>query len=270
MFGNNAFGEYAFGEQAGAIAPPVGDTTAPTLTAASGTSTGPTTASGSVTTNEAGGTLFGITTTAATATKKAVQAGGWKTVTAAGAQNFAFTGLPSSTALYPHYVHVDAFGNVSEVASGSSFTTAAAPGMIAASKVSAARRVVFGGGSRVVIFDVPSLQKDKDKDALVTNAAKPYFKDGKWWVDKDPEEKSYYVADLTQELLDRATTAASVQVLVGGVVLLEGPSIQGSMIVVKLSGMDVTTGADNFWTARVTCANTEQFDRTTWLNRVDN
>lgn len=146
----------------------------------------------------------------------------------------------------------------------------AQPGMIAASKVSAARRVIFSGGTRVVVFDVPSLQKDKDKDALMTNSARPYFKDGKWFVDKDPEEKSYYVADLTQELNDRATTATSVQVLVAGVKLLEGPSIQGSLIVVKLSEMDTSAGADNFWTARVTCANTEQFDRTTWLNRVDN
>lgn len=128
------------------------------------------------------------------------------------------------------------------------------------------RVVVFGGGTRVVVFDVPSIEKELS----VANAAKPYFKDGKWFVDKDPDEISYYVADVTQELTDRATTITSVEVIVGGVTLIEGPAIQGSVIVVKLRDMDVSDHAGNFWTARVTCANTERFDRTTWLNRVDN
>jgi hypothetical protein len=139
-------------------------------------------------------------------------------------------------------------------------------GMVDASKVSLSRTVSFGGGSRVVVFDVALLEKEP----VVANSDKPYFKDGKWWVDKDPDEKSYYVADISKELADRATTAQSVVVLVGGVTVLEGPAIQGSLVVVKLEGMDVSDGAENFWTARVTCANTERFDRTTWLNRVDN
>jgi hypothetical protein len=128
------------------------------------------------------------------------------------------------------------------------------------------RLVIFGGGTRVVVFDVPSIETA----STMANAEKPYFKNGKWFVDKDPDEESYYVADVSQELADRATTITSVEVLVGGVTKLEGPSVQGSLIVVKLKGMDVSDGADNFWTARVTCANTERFDRTTWLNRVDN
>lgn len=128
------------------------------------------------------------------------------------------------------------------------------------------RVVVFGGGTRVVVFDVPSIEKELS----VANAAKPYFKDGKWFVDKDPDEISYYVADVTQELTDRATTITSVEVLVSGVTLIEGPSVQGSVIVVKLEDMDESDGGENFWTARVTCSNTERFDRTTWLNRVDN
>lgn len=128
------------------------------------------------------------------------------------------------------------------------------------------RVVVFGGGTRVVVFDVPSIEQE----STMANADKPYFKDGKWWVDKDPQEKSYYVADITKELTDRATTAVSVEVIVGGVTVAEGPEIQGNLVVVKLEGADETKDADNFWTARVTCANTEQFDRTTWLNLVDN
>jgi len=105
-----------------------GDTTAPTLTAASATTTGPTTATGSVTTNEAGGTLFGTATASATATATQVQAGISKAVTAAGAQSMSFTGLLPSSTLYPHYVHVDSAGNESAVVNGASFTTSSGGG----------------------------------------------------------------------------------------------------------------------------------------------
>ncbi|WP_332848709.1 hypothetical protein [Massilia sp. S19_KUP03_FR1] len=107
-------------------APTGGDTTAPTLTATSATATGQTTATGTVTTNEAGGTLYGTATSSATATATQVQAGISKAVTAAGAQSMSFTGLAAGATLYPHYVHVDAAGNVSAVANGASFTTQAA------------------------------------------------------------------------------------------------------------------------------------------------
>jgi hypothetical protein len=102
------------------------DTTAPTMTAASGTATGATTATGSVTTNEAGGTLFFLATSSATATAAAVKAGASQAVTAAGAQAVSFTGLPSASTLYPHYLHRDAAGNESAVVDGASFTTQAA------------------------------------------------------------------------------------------------------------------------------------------------
>lgn len=127
MTGFYAIGEVATGSigDPGTSTPVPGDTTAPTLTAASATATGSTTATGSVTTNEAGGTLYATATSSATATATQVQAGASKVVTAAGAQSVAFTGLPSATTLYPHYVHVDAAGNVSAVANGASFTTAA-------------------------------------------------------------------------------------------------------------------------------------------------
>lgn len=111
----------------------------------------------------------------------------------------------------------------------------------------------------------------------------PYKSGDRWMLDKDPEEKSYYAADITQELADRGTTASSVASLVAddtiaGVTLLEGPVIQTktvagvtrTYVVVKLGGMDVTTNAPNYWRARVLCANTEEFDKTTHFNRVDN
>lgn len=101
-------------------------------------------------------------------------------------------------------------------------------------------------------------------------AIQPYEKDGKWYIDKDPEDKRYYVADIKNDLTDSATTAASVECVVAGVVVIEAPSIQGSKIVVKLGGLDTAPGASNSCTFRVTCANSEQFDRTIYFNRVDN
>jgi len=109
-----------------ATAESVPDTTAPTLTAASAGTTGTTTATGTVTTNESGGTLYATATTSATSTAAQVQAGASKAVTAAGVQTVSFTGLPAGATLYPHYVHVDAAGNVSAVANGASFTTQSA------------------------------------------------------------------------------------------------------------------------------------------------
>lgn len=130
------------------------------------------------------------------------------------------------------------------------------------------RVVTFGGGSRVVTFDVP--WTGQSIGANMTNAPEPYFRDGKWWVDKDPDEMSFYVANITKELADRGTTAASVVAVAQGVEILVQPVIQGNFVVIKLGGLDVSQNAVNFWTARVTCANGERFDRTMWFNRVDN
>lgn len=101
------------------------DTTPPTLTSATGTATGDTTASGSVTTNEAGGTLYYVTTGNATETAAAVKAGASQAVTAAGVQNISVTGLPSGTTLRHHYLHQDPSANDSAVLSSGTFTTTA-------------------------------------------------------------------------------------------------------------------------------------------------
>ena len=105
----------------------------------------------------------------------------------------------------------------------------------------------------------------------------PYKKGDRWYLDKDPDEKSFYAADITQELVDRGTTAESVVTPVGGVSILIEHAVQTvqiagvlrTYVTIKLGGFDVAANADNFWTARVTCANGEEFDKTTWFNRVD-
>ncbi len=106
----------------------VGDTTAPILTAPTASSTGSTTASGSVTTNEAGGTLYWLANTNATATASQVKAGSSKAVTATGAQAVSVTGLTAGATLYLHFLHADgaATPNESVVANTASFTTQSA------------------------------------------------------------------------------------------------------------------------------------------------
>jgi hypothetical protein len=105
----------------------VADTTAPILTSATGTQTGSTTASGSVTTDEANGTLYYVTTANASETGTTVKAGASQAVTATGAQSVSRTGLTAATTYRHHFLHRDAAGNDSAVLSSATFTTAAAP-----------------------------------------------------------------------------------------------------------------------------------------------
>jgi hypothetical protein len=103
----------------------------------------------------------------------------------------------------------------------------------------------------------------------------------KWMVDRDPDEESYYAADITEELLDRNTTlstnAQPVELILQGVEMLEPFEVQTqtiggierTYIVVLLGGVDGALPADWLWTARCRCANGERFDKTTWFNRVD-
>lgn len=113
-----------------------GDTTAPTLTSPVGTG-GTGTCSGSVSTNEANGTLYCVATASATAPSAAqVKAGQDHTGAAAlrvvsqavsttGAQTVA-SGACSAGTRYLHFMHEDAAANQSAVASSASFTVTAA------------------------------------------------------------------------------------------------------------------------------------------------
>lgn len=105
--------------------PSAADITAPTLTSPTGSQTGSTTSSGSVSTNENTGTLFWLTTVNATETQAAVLAGASQAVSSAGTQNVVSTGLTASTTYYNHFVHRDGSSNSSAVASSASFTTTA-------------------------------------------------------------------------------------------------------------------------------------------------
>lgn len=104
------------------------DTTAPTLTSPTGTKTGSTTASGTVSTDEANGTLYRLASINATETAATVKAAALTTtVSATGSQSVTFTGLAPTTTYYAHYVHTDPANNDSALVSSASFTTDAAP-----------------------------------------------------------------------------------------------------------------------------------------------
>ena len=101
----------------------------------------------------------------------------------------------------------------------------------------------------------------------------------KYTTDRDPDEISYYAADITQELIDRNTTAdpGKIDAVLFGVELLEGPQLQvatingveRTFVVVKLGGVEAELPPDWRWVARVGCVNGERFDKTTWFNKVD-
>jgi hypothetical protein len=117
------------------------DTTAPVLTAPTGTATGPTTATVGATTDEGNGMLYAVVTTSATQPSVAqIKAGethtgaaapwdGSVAVSSTGAKTIGATGLTAATTYYAHLVHADAAANDSNRVSSSSFTTSSVAGL---------------------------------------------------------------------------------------------------------------------------------------------
>lgn len=99
--------------------------------------------------------------------------------------------------------------------------------------------------------------------------ANPTFKSGKWICPKDPDDKRNYKFGLAQDLGDSGTTLSTVTAIVAGVTVLTPPVIQGTDVIIKLGGLDLTSNAENFCTIRAICANGEQLDRTMWFVRED-
>ena len=116
------------------------DTLASTLSSATGTQTGQTTAAWGVTSNEAGGTIFAAVrlSTDGVLTKGEIENGTGNAVatdtdatpTADSANAGSFTGLTAGTGYIVDCFQRDALGNESAVVSSSSFTTASASGLV--------------------------------------------------------------------------------------------------------------------------------------------
>lgn len=99
------------------------DVTAPTLTSATATSSVAGQIDGSVTTDEANGTLYYLATLNATETLATVKGGATQAVTATGVQSVTVTGLAAGT-YYLHFAHTDSSTNDSAVLTSTSVVVA--------------------------------------------------------------------------------------------------------------------------------------------------
>lgn len=99
---------------------------------------------------------------------------------------------------------------------------------------------------------------------------KPTIESGKLTLDIDPDDKLWYIGNVTQQLADSGTTAVSFTTLLEGLTLLESGAPQGDrggLLPVKLQGISNVNGEIKC-TWRVICANGEQFDRTLYFKKV--
>lgn len=95
------------------------------------------------------------------------------------------------------------------------------------------------------------------------------YKDGdRWYIDVDPDDIRNYVADVSAELTNSNTTAASCVLVLQGMIAVGSVTIQDGLIATKLQGDSMSDTTDNFCTFRVTCANGEQFDKTIFFKQV--
>jgi hypothetical protein len=102
------------------------DTLAPTLSSAKVSGINAASATGTVITDEANGTMYCLALTTNTTTAAAVKASSFtQAVTSTGTKTFNVTSLTASTQYYLHFVHVDAIGNTSAIMTSDSFTTLA-------------------------------------------------------------------------------------------------------------------------------------------------
>jgi len=174
-------------------------------------------------------------------------------------QSFATPPLTAATAYAVRVRAYDKAGNRSEPLARNFTTLADEPPVqsnVDASKVSTTRKVVFPGGTRVVVFG---------KAVSTSVPGGPYVLNGRLTIDKHPLDEFYCVADISFDLADSKTTATSVVAVPAGVTVLEAPVVQGSLIPVKIGGLSEAVGALNFCTLRITLANGEQIDRTIWF-----
>lgn len=103
------------------------DTTAPVLSSPTAAVNGAYAATGTVSTDESGGTLYFIATTNSTETAATIKESiSNQPVVSAGTQNISVSGLTPETTYYIHYTQVDGATNTSNVVSSTSFTTEAA------------------------------------------------------------------------------------------------------------------------------------------------
>lgn len=231
------------------------DLTAPTLTNATATQTGQTTASGAVTTNEAGGTLYRMVSVNASESAATVKAGASSTVTAAGVQSVAFTGLTAGTTYYPHYLHRDGAGNDSAVANGPAFTTASAP-------TNPVPTTGFTPSAvRTIKAKADSLSFEGGRFWNLTNPLRPIGR-------KDPDSTIDITMDWTDVLADIGDTIALASFILDGLSNV-ATRAEGALTTVFVTGGPLVGQVSI--TFRITTASVPPRveDRTVYLNMAD-
>ena len=92
------------------------------------------------------------------------------------------------------------------------------------------------------------------------------LKEGRWVKGKAPADSVFYDIDFAAYLAKAGTTLSSItSTNVQGVAVAAAAAIQGTKVVIKLSGLDVAEGALNFCRFKLLCANTEDFEATMWF-----
>lgn len=100
----------------------------------------------------------------------------------------------------------------------------------------------------------------------------PRLQNGRQTLDVDPDDEVFYVADVTQWLIDNATTAVSFELIPMGVEVLEKGSPQGDRSGLMPAKLKLTTDTvtTRSCTWRVTTADGQRFDKTMYFVQVQN
>ncbi len=156
----------------------------PILTGPSGSSTSATSATGSVTTDLSGGTMYALDSTG-TPDATAIKAGTSQTVTAAGVQTIATLGLtPGTTGYKRHYLHKRSTGEESAISRSATFntpTTLAAPTGTAATVVDGTTVTITYTPTGTVSSATASLPAHATPNGAVTQTPKAMtFSGGVW------------------------------------------------------------------------------------------
>lgn len=100
----------------------------------------------------------------------------------------------------------------------------------------------------------------------------PTLVQGKWTLQVDPDDEVNYVADVTQWLIDNATTAASFELIPVGIEVLLKGTPQGDRSGLLPAKLKFTSDSlsTRYCTWRVTTADGQRFDKTMHFVEVQN
>lgn len=127
-------------------------------------------------------------------------------------------------------------------------------------------QAIYSIGNTVVTVAANRVAKFIGRKRVVKFVATdPAYRGGKWYVAKGINDELFYAGDVSKQLEEAGTVASSVSVIAVGVTAITPPTLQGSLLVVKLGGFNIAS--DNYVTFRVVCENGERFDRTIIFER---